>query len=448
MRRTRHPALLVEMRLGKTLLCIRWMLSLPGKSRRFLVVAPVTVLEAWERELWLEGQRFYATYNLTPKQRDYVIKRALSDPGDTFLLMSYEGLLALGQSYTSRGKRKRRPPILAFWEWDAVALDESTKIRNPSAQITQVCIKGFRQAKHRTILTGLVNPEKILDVVCQFLFLRGHFLGQSNYWEIRNRYFIRAGYEWVPRKGTRDLFRRMTHAIAFVKTVDDCNLPNNITRDCRYLDMNPTQKRMYRQVVREFACDCKDGIRIETKWVITQRLWLARIAGGFDPRENLISTGKADEIIELLNGELAGKKLVVWFRFRAELNYVKSRLDKAGISAATLVGKEPMLLRKSKMKAFREKTRVLLGMESCAKFGSDYSASTVAVYYSNEYSNEARTQSERRIIKYEKSRNHLILDLVTRRSVDVNAVEALKDKSIESRMFLMRLDEGIDEWRA
>lgn len=501
----RNPALLMEMRLGKTLVCIRWIKTLTDERSgvvRVLILAPSTVLEAWEQQLFLEGEHFVTCYGLTPAEREAAILAVWKAKRRTFFLMSFESLLAMGEvkikpgksedvefveavdartvkvrrcrdmkvvkvkpavlgldpdeelepgtrvSVFLKSKRIRIPPGLCFAPWTVAAIDESTRIRNPNAQITKICLQGFRTSQHRSILTGLVNPEGLLDVVCQFLFKDGEFLGLRDFWTIRQRYFQRSfnGFGWEPKKGTRALFRDEIRKRSFVLTADQAGIGAEPVYEVRRVDMNPAQRKLYRQVCRNFEVTCKSGDTLETKLPITQRLWLARIAGGFDPQETLISSNKSDELLELLRGELAGKKVVVWFRFRAELEHVKSVLIKANISCVSVMGGEAVAAKKMKLNSFRKGVRVLLAMERCAKFGIDCSVSNVAVYYSNEWGNEDRSQSLKRIVKYEPGRSHLIIDFATRGSVDELAIKAVKNKSIESRMFLERIEEFIQSW--
>jgi hypothetical protein len=439
---TRNPALFMEMRTGKTLTAIRWAKWL----RRFgcvLVLAPVTVLEAWEGELFLEGERFSTCYGVTAKERQEAIARAWfkGETGRHWLLMNYEGVLTLGEVLQRGRRRVRQVPGMAFLPWLAVILDESTRVKNPQAQITNVCVKGFRQARHRAILTGLPNPEGDLDLVCQFLFLEGQFMGYRSYWAARAALFQKRGFDWVPKPGTRAAIKRYVHERAFVLTAAQAGMRSRTVYQTRHVDMTPAQRRLYREVVEDYAATLATGETKETEWVLTQRTWLQHITGGFDPDRNLISSRIADDLIELLRGELRGKKFVVWFKYRHELLYFKERLKKAGISCVSILGGEPLTLRKSKLAQFRDWARGLLATERVAKFGIDCSVADVAVYYSNEWSNEDRSQSEKRIVHPKQERTNLVIDYVIRGTISEDVVSAVKDKSINSKLFMSKLEE-------
>ena len=53
--RVKHPALFLEMRLGKTLIVVRWIKSHP-EIKTILVVSPYSAFYGWKRELRLEGE--------------------------------------------------------------------------------------------------------------------------------------------------------------------------------------------------------------------------------------------------------------------------------------------------------------------------------------------------------------------------------------------------------
>ena len=80
----------------------------------------------------------------------------------------------------------------------------------------------------------------------------------------------------------------------------------------------------------------------------------------------------------------------------------------------------------------------ILTIASSAK-GQDWSVADTAIYYSNEYSNDLRSQSEDRICHPKKKLPLLIIDLNTESSIDEKVRKILKDKNFDSRMFMSRL---------
>ncbi len=430
-----HPAFFLEMRLGKTLTTIRWADRLGYREvPNALVVAPVTVLEAWEKELTLEGEHFTTLHGLSRAKREEGIVAAFQGDGKRrhWALINYEALLST--------------PEIAQLPWGLVALDESTRIKNPKAKITKLCTEGFRTARHRTILSGLPSPEGELDFYCQFQFLHGTFMGCRNYWRFRADHFSPDLYggDWMPNKGVRQQIKELVHSKAFVLRRTDAGIENKKVYETRYVSMSREQAKLYKQIEEDFSVRLASGEEMETSYAIVQQTWLARLAGGFDPQGEPISNTKVDALIELLCGELREEKVVVWYRFNTELVACLERLNRLGVRCDHILGGMPRDVRKQKLQGLRTgKTRVLLAQVKCAKYGVDVSAADTEIYYSNVWSCEDRLQSEDRILHPMKKVPLLIIDLVTRDTVDEDVVEALQDKGFLARYLMTKIHAGI-----
>jgi len=419
-------ALFMEMRLGKTKVAIHW--AKHHRCGRILVLAPLSVLPGWVEELSKEDVRATDVFFLEGPTRDRVAMANEIDEG--WALCNYEAIV-------------HAPQLLAL-PWSALILDESTRIRNPKAKTTRFLLTRTAHITRRAILSGLPAPEGALDYYCQLAFLHGQFLDRYNFWSFRDRYFYPdvKGWEWMPKTGTVDLVKKEVHRLAFVLTRKAAGMGERKVYERRYVSMTKPQGRWYYQVMRKFAF--KD---LETKWVVTQYVWAARLAGGFSPDQDhpeLISDAKAEEILLLLSSELKNEPVVVWFRFNEELHHVASRLDGAGISYRSITGDTPPDLRRSYQQLFQEgQVQVMLMQVKCGKFGLNLSRASTAIYYSNDYDYEGRAQSEDRIVHPLKHEPLLYIDLITRNTVDTAVVDTLKDKSVTARTFMSRLLENV-----
>lgn len=423
------------MRLGKTLAVIRWILTHPydnSESYPVLVVAPMSVLEAWEKELSLEGESYIVAHGRSFDQRvDLIVNTGFAHKGRMWVLINYDSL--------------RVTPGISSLPWYAVILDESTIIKNPKAKITKLCTTGFREAKYRAILTGLPAPESDLDLFSQFLFLRGSFLGYSNYYEFRNECFRQLGYDWQPKPSVATKIKQTVHSMAYIRTRKNCGLPNMKVREIRKVRMTPEQHRLYDRVEDEFVAELQ-GVERETDQVITQRMWLARLAGGCNADGTLVSDAKARELLYLLKSDLANQPVVVYFRFTSEIFAVKDVLKKAGVLCETLTGSDTREERKRKQEWFRNSridSRVMLvQIKKVAEYGVDMSVSSTIVYYSVSYSVMEMAQTEERIYHPKKCEPLLYLYLVTENSIDEDAVGAIRSKVSSSKMFMVRLNKN------
>jgi SNF2 family DNA or RNA helicase len=454
-----HFALLMQMRLGKTLTVIRWAKRRRPLMKRLLLVAPLTVLKTWEDELKEEGENFITAYGLTKQKREAVFS-ALWDQTPTrrtWVLINYESLLALGQVQTKmhygKSRRIRKIPDIAYYPWDFVGLDESTKIANPQAQISKILTDGFRYSHHRGILTGLISPESELQIFNQMKFVFGSFMGYRNYWKFRDDlFYLRWDGKWVPQAGVRSQIKKELHRLCFIKTRKQANMGNEVVQSTRYVEMTPQQKKIYKQVEKEYAYAvlAEDGEKSEeerqTSYVITRDLWLRKLSGGFDPDNNCLSEKKIEEIISLLQGDLVGEKVVIWCAFRHEVTHVAEFLKRKGIHSEILLGGTKLGERRRALNSFKTQKEVscLIATESSAKFGIDCSHASTCIYYSNEYSCEARNQSQDRIVHPSKTNIPLAIDLVTCGTRDEDVIQALRNKTFSAKFMMQKMKERMN----
>ena len=414
-----YVALFLEMRLGKTLVAIRW--ALHQTQRQILIVAPKSVLPVWEKELQMEGVAFDQVCSIKGN-KSLRISQANSRNYRVFLI-NFESL--------------RATPELCFIPWECLIIDESTKIRNPKAQITKLLTKKFREVPARAILSGLPAPQSPLDYFCQMQFLHGHFMQCYSYWQFRKRYFYQSVFEWLPMPKTLTRIKEEVHSLAFTKTRKEVNIGSQKIYENRYIEMTPEQKKLYRQVNSEFSYE-----ELETKWALTKFTWMARIAGGFSPDEKVISDRKSKELLDLLQNDLAEEQVIIWFRFSAEMARVKEVLTLARITCHSISGEDTATERLGYIESFlSNKARVLLCQIKCGRFGLNLSNASTAIYYSNSYDYEDRAQSEDRILHPSKREPLLYIDLITKDTIDEDVVNILRDKSVSSRLFMTKLTE-------
>lgn len=436
---TVHPALLVEMRLGKTLVTIRGLVE--KGYNRILVATTVNAMLSWKEQLREEGVEYIEAYGMSYAKREKRILEALDRTDRVVTLVNYEGLRCI--------------PEISHLPWEAVIADESVKLKNPKAQVSRIFATQFRDVDCRAILTGLPAPESQLDLFQQFLFLHGRFMNKKSFYNWRSEFFEpdAMGYNWIPKPGTKTLIHKLLHEKAFVLPRKKTGMEKKKYYTVRTVQMNPEQRRLYRQVEREFCyeyswatkgdyLDCAD----ETMWATDKGLWLRRIAGGFTPDgEKVISDAKSRELLYLLENDFSNESVVVWYRFRAELLHDLKFLTKNGVSCAYMIGRKGkdghgMSVREAEEQEslFKQgQRRVMLCMQRLGAYAKDFSIASVAIYRSNEHSCDLRAQSEDRILSLGKEGGLMIVDLVTEDTNDMETVDCVKMKKFNARNLMI-----------
>lgn len=413
-------ALFMEMRLGKTMVAIRWADRIPGRK---LVLAPLTVLQTWEEELYKEEK----------KKSEVFSGRDVRYFTDGWVLLNYEALLS--------------NKIICNVNWAAVLCDESTKIRNPQAQISKLAAEQFPHVQYRAILSGLPAPESPMDYYQQFKFLNGSFLGFNNFWNFRRVLFFQGwnGYSWEPKKGVVERIKKEVHKLSFVLTRKEAGVGPIKIYEKRYVSMSGKQKKLYKEVEETFSYTDGD-IKLATNWATVKFGWMARIAGGFSADgKSVLSTEKVKEILSLLNGELKNQQIVIWFRYNRELYYALKFLRQHKIKCLSISGKTPKEERTRRSNRFRgdKNIQAMLCQTKVGQYSLNWSHAPTAIYYSNYYDGEVRAQSEERILDVDKKEPLLIMDLVTKGTLDEAVCRVLKHKFQNSRQFMVAL---VEDW--
>jgi SNF2 family DNA or RNA helicase len=432
-------ALFMEMRLGKSIVAIRWA-QRRRRHRRVLLVAPLTTLLGqlnWEGELRREGIPVTLLSNVKKDRRLDLLRPSRLTAGRLvrrwargWFAVNYEAL-------------RTQPELLAA-PWDTIILDESTRIRTPQAQITKTLIRNTDHIDNRAILTGLPNPENPMDYFCQFQFLNGQFLGFNNFWIFRDKLFYQGftDWDWQPKSGTRQRIKDYVHQHAFVMTRKQAKVGSAKVRLQRSVEMNTAQQRLIREIRRDFAVD-----GTETKWTTVLETWMQRIAGGFHPQTlECISDRKIRLAEELVMEEFRHEPVIIWFRFNEEIRYLQQwlRTRHRQFKVEHVHGKVKKEDRPKIQERFHNgETNLLLMQVKLGRYGWNLSRSSTSIYYSNTYEFEDRSQSEDRIIHLTKTDPCLYLDLVTIGTPDEDVVEALSRKRTTARFFNTAMREGL-----
>ena len=452
-------ALFMDMRLGKTIVTIHW--ARERKLRRVLLVAPQPTLvgrDMWEGELQRAGFPVTMLHTI-PDKADRLaraewqwlpIKAAVAVGIEARFHDASEPLLPFEFAQATVGMKRKRAtgwfginyealrtmPELLDLPWDAIVLDESTRIRNPKAQITKLIVRNTGHVEHRAILSGLPNPEDPLDFFEQFHFLIGDFCGFNNYWACRQTWFYQgaADWEWLPKKDTREKIKTFVHEHAYFLSRKKAGVGSKKVYETRTVPLSPVQRRQVGQIARDMAVG-----EVETKWTPVAHTWLQKIAGGFTPtgKPELMSDAKPKALRELVLETFPTQSIVVWFHFNHEIDCLYEMLHKIKrLTVERCYGATPVRERAKIQERFQNgETRVLLIQIALGQFGWRLDRSSTVIYYSNSYEFEDRAQSEDRVIHVKKTEPVLYIDLVTLDSTDEDVVDALHDKKSNAKSF-------------
>lgn len=416
-----HPALFMEMRLGKTLVTIR-RCKMYSKSPRILVFAPNAALNSWKTEATSEA---CTSINLSGYNTKYV--NSMMDTVFTEDVSSAIFVLLNKEAWLRKGLVE-----LANYPWDAIILDESTFIKSPKAKVTGYFLQRFRDVPHRWILTGTPWPNSEDEVYTQMKFLGHDLLGANNYWTFRNAHMTQYPYGgWGVRGKSREKIQKEVGERALIMRRKDIQMAEQKVRVERQLVFPENVRKIYEKAEEEFILDIPDMGKIETVWAVTRYQWLRQLCSGMCPKESgVLWDGKLKELDELSKGELAGERIVVWCNYNSEVAAIEQYFDSRDVWALT--GKvNPKERWKHICSWEKHRGGILVLQQRIAQMGMDLSAADTAIYFSSPVEPLARAQTEDRIVSMEKIKQGiplLIMDLVVKNSVDEDVLRLLSRK--------------------
>ena len=321
-----------------------------------------------------------------------------------------------------------------------VAIDESTTIKNPSAQRTKNILRLSKLSKYRRILTGSPVTKSPLDLYTQCEFLDPWLLDHNSYYSFRTRYALMKTANFNGRSvqlvvGYKNLAELSEKLKPFSYRVlkDDClDLPPK-TFMKRIIQLSPEQKRLYEQM-KSMALAELNGKMLTTFNAVTQIMRLQQITcGHFKADDGSMQEIKNNRIAELMNvlDEVEGKA-IIWAHWRHDIDTIVREIEEEYPgSVMTYYGDTTTEDRQKAIRAIQNpesKIRFLVGTPQTGGYGITLTGASTMIYYSNGYDLEKRQQSEARIDRIGQKKPMTYIDILAEDTVDEKIVKALRKK--------------------
>ena len=322
-----------------------------------------------------------------------------------------------------------------------IVCDEMQRIKSHTAQQSKAVHKLGDKARYRLGLTGTPVQNDTRDLWSEYRFLApGIFSG--SYYAFEKRYAAMGGYGNHQYFGPRNLdeLTRKAHSIAYRVTKAEClDLPEK-TFEMRDVPLEPSAEKMYDQLRKESILELENGDSVTANIVLTRLLRLQQLTGGYltDDEGNVqhVSSAKLESVSDIVQSLCVdeGKKVVIFTRFRAELDGVCDVCRKVlgDLKLVYIDGSVPLTQRGGIVEQFQtdSNTRVFVGnLDACAE-GITLTASDTVVYYSLTFNAAKYAQSQDRIHRVGQRNVCTYIHLIVPGSIDQKIMDAL-DKKID-----------------
>lgn len=436
---------LFEMGCGKTLttIAVAGALYNLGKIDRVLVVAPTSVCSVWPHDL-----NQFATF-------PWEARVLLGDKKKRLKALNelenwpFKALRIAVINYEST-HREGIFEALAAYKPDLIVCDESQRIKNPSAAQSKALHKLGDAAPFRMILSGTPVQNNAVDLYSQYRFLDPAVYG-ANFYAFKNRYCIMGGYGQHQIVGYRNMDELVEkeHSVAYRVTKEEClDLPQQ-TFINRYVQFTDAEQAIYEQLRKSSFLELETGENVTATTILTMYLRLMQLTGGFltadeSTRPKQVNTAKLDALADIVDDYVvdAGKKLVIFARFRAEIAAIENLLRLRKIQYGSIYGDVPMEERGKIVENFQTNpdTKVFVAQIQTAGLGITLHAASTAVFYSYDYNYANYAQALARIHRIGQRLPVTYIHLVVDGSIDEKILAALENKEDMAKTV-------VDSWR-
>ena len=337
-----------DMGLGKTLqlLCfIGEYLETTQEQKPILVVAPVSLLENWEAEIYrFFSAKFGTTLSLygdNLKQRkipkhlisaelknDYGITNLLEDNwlgNANIVLTTYETIRDLEFS-------------LARVDWSIMICDEAQKIKVPTAMVTKAA--KAQKADFKIACTGTPVENSLVDLWCLFDFIQENLLGSLNE-------FNKAYRRPIERKEDTNhqileelraliapqVLRRMKHEVADLPTKHEVN-------DCKNIPISALQREQYTKTLLDYKQASHQGGKGMMLGFLYDMRMICAHPLKFQEHATLDASPKTLWLIKVLESiKQKNEKVIIFTEFRDIQVFLKRILsENFGLNVTTVNG--------------------------------------------------------------------------------------------------------------
>lgn len=397
-----------------------------SNDRNVLIICPKSVVAVWPREFEKHAAdlgRFIivpllaGTSEARGQEVERKVKLAATTNRTVVFVVNYESVW-----------RPALAKVLMSVEWSRIVCDESHRMKSPTGVASKFIGQLGTRAQRRLALTGTPMPHSPLDAFGQYRFLDRAVFGDS-YFRFKHTYGVWGGYgghELLGYRNEDDLNRRF-YALAYRVGKEVLDLPDAI-HETRAVALEPAAMKMYRDLRDEFVAWVGEGHEVTASNALAKLLRMQQLTSGFLPGIEgegtvEVSTAKAELLGDVIEDMAVDEPIVVFCRFRADLDVVHRIAESQGRTSGELSG------RKNELAAWQAgETSVLAVQIQSGGVGIDLTRSRYCVYYSLGFSLGDYSQSLARAHRPGQTRNVMYLHLVAANTIDEIVYAALASR--------------------
>jgi SNF2 family DNA or RNA helicase len=423
-----------DMGAGKTKPPIDFITSIP--ACKALIACPSSVVDVWPREFAKDAGTAVEVVALRAgsvkkrlAQASLALRKAQALKKPVAIVINYEAIW-----------RKPFGDWAIAQGWDIVIADEIHRIKSPGGVASKFMHRLGKSAKRRVGLSGTPMAHSPLDVYAQYRFLDEGIFGTS-FTRFRSRYAIMGGYQPKGARGpvqvlgfqNQDELHDKFYSIADRVTKDEVlDLPD-VIHQVVPVTLEEGAQRLYDEMEREMIIEVEEGT-VTASNALAKLLRLQQITSGASTTEDgevaVVSTAKQKALGDLMMDLPPTDPLVVFARFRHDLDSIRAEADEAGRESFEISGREKSW--HEWMGACKNKSGrgpVLAVQIQAGGLGLDFTAARYCVYYSIGFSLGDYEQSLARVHRPGQVHKVTYMHLVAQQTIDEKVYQTLEKRA-------------------
>lgn len=432
------------------------------KVLKTLIFCPPVVVPNW-RDEWKKHSLIdieqVVLLQGSAKKRHQTFLREIEN-GPKIFVTNYEALL-MGELFDA----------FQAWAPEALVMDESHRLKSRTSQrakLAALLANPYDKAKRLALpkpLTYLLSGSPVLnspmDLFMQYLVMDGGETFGDNFWVFQAKYFIdknawmknsprhRHFPDWQVRPGAVEEINRLISQTSMRAEKKDClDLPPMVYQTIK-VPMSAEQARLYKEMKNELITFLGDKA-CTGPLAITKAIRLQQIASGYiktvDGEELALgATPKQEALKELLEDLAPDHKVLVWAVYHQNYKQIREVCDALKLKFVEVHGQVSARQKEENVKAFQTDptVRVLIGHPGSGGIGINLVQASYGIFFSRSFSFEESEQAEARNYRGgSREQGHTSItriDLVTEKTIDEQALAAVKNKQAMSLSLLREI---------
>lgn len=406
--------------------------------QRVLILCPKSVINVWPKEF--QKHAGHTRWAVLPLNKGSIAQRM--EEAEKFLhLQRVKGNQAIiVMNYEAVWRSPFDSWVVNFANFDLVICDESHRIKSPGSQVSKYLAKLADRVPYRLCLTGTPMPHGPLDVYGQYRFLDKGIFGTS-FTKFRARYaqlvpLGETGAFKVVGYMNQDELHDKFYSIAYRADRDVLELPEAI-HNIREVELEDKSMKIYKNLERDFYSWIDEGKEVTINNALTKILRLQQVTSGYLPTDDgqLVQIGseKAEALADLFEDIPSNEPIVVFCRFRQDLDTIVMTAQKSGRTVCELSG------RCNQLADWQQgKYNVIAVQIQAGGVGVDLTRACYCIYYSVGHSLGDYEQSLARTHRPGQKRTVFYYHLIASGTIDEKVYKSLQQKKDVVRAILDR----------